>query len=117
MTNHSIEFTVAAGRGIRVFHFAVIAAASSALLFILAIGFTPGGPEVPLYGERVEGQLLLWLTLQLALLAFSGLLVAPTTRFVASLSVRSRVMAILCEVLGSAALVLGAILQWSVRSS
>ena len=117
MTNHSIELTVAVGRGITVFHFAVIAAAASALLFILAIGFTPGGPEAPLYGERLEGQLLLWLTLQLAVLVFSGLLVAPTTRFVASLSVRSRVMVILCEVVGSAALVLAALWQWSVSSS
>ena len=117
MTNHSIEVTDAVGRGIKVFHFAVIAAASSALLFILTIGLTPGGPEAPLYGERLEGQFLLWLTLQLALLVFSGLMVAHVTRFVASLSVRSRVMAVLCEVVGSAALVLGALWQWSVSSS
>ncbi len=117
MANLSIERTVAVGRGIKLFHFGVIAAASSALLFIVAIAFTPGGPEAPLYGERVEGQLLLWLTLQLAILVFSGLLAAPVTRFVASLGLRSRVAAMICELVGSAALVFGAVWRWSVSSS
>ena len=117
MSYVSFQPEAVAGRGVRLFHFAVIAAASSSLLFLVTVALFLQGAGPHLYGEQVESRVLIWLVAQPGVLLLSALFVAPIARLLSSKDPRSRLVIVGCEFLGSLLLVLLAIWQWAVISS